>query len=63
MRPPEQEIAKNLGQAIERLQEDIARVELWAAALSCFVQPVPTYSPNDEYLLVTKKPTDSKPFD
>jgi len=49
-----QEIAQNLGEAIERLQEDISRVEMWAAALSCFAQPVPDYSPTDEYLLGSK---------
>jgi hypothetical protein len=44
-------IAQNLSEAIERLQRDIEQVELWAAVLSCFAQPVPDYEPDDRYRL------------
>jgi hypothetical protein len=54
--PAEQEIARHLGEAIERLHEDMAAVELWAAALNCFVQPVPAYQPSDKFLLPLKGP-------
>ncbi|CAN0353135.1 unnamed protein product, partial [Phaeothamnion confervicola] len=33
-----------LQEAVERLHEDIARVELWAGALGCFQKPVPEYN-------------------
>ena len=41
--PAGEKIVKNLQQAIERLQDDIARVELWAGALGCFTRPIPDY--------------------
>ena len=40
---PGEKIARNLQQAIERLQDDIERVELWAGALGCFTKPIPEY--------------------
>ena len=44
-------IAQHLCEAVERLQKDIEQVELWAAVLSCFAQPVPDYEPDDHYRL------------
>ena len=41
--PAGEKIVRNLQQAVERLQDDIARVELWAGALGCFTQPIPDY--------------------
>ena len=41
--PAGEKIAKNLQQAVEQLQHDIARVELWAGALGCFARPIPDY--------------------
>jgi hypothetical protein len=41
--PAGETIVKNLQQAVERLQGDIARVELWAGALGCFSKPIPDY--------------------
>ena len=41
--PAGDKIVRNLQQAVERLQEDIARVELWAGALGCFAKPIPDY--------------------
>ena len=41
--PAGEKIVRNLQQAVERLQEDIARVELWAGALGCFSEPIPEY--------------------
>ena len=43
--PAGEKIVRNLQQAVERLHEDIARVELWADALGCFAEPVPDYDP------------------
>jgi hypothetical protein len=36
-------IVKNLREAIDRLQNDIARVEIWAGALSGYAKPVPGF--------------------
>ncbi len=44
-------IAQHLCEAVDRLQKDIEQVELWAAVLSCFAQPVPDYEPDDRYRL------------
>jgi hypothetical protein len=44
-------IVRNLVQALERLHEDLDRVELWTAALGCFNAPVPDYEPGDQHLL------------
>ena len=41
--PAGEKIVRNLQQAIERLQDDIARVEIWAGALGCFARPIPDY--------------------
>jgi hypothetical protein len=41
--PAGEKIVRNLQQAVERLQDDLARVELWAGALGCFSQPIPDY--------------------
>ena len=52
--PAEEMIVHNLIEALERLRADLDRVELWTAALGCFQQPVPTYEPNNRYLLSAK---------
>jgi hypothetical protein len=52
--PAEEMIVHNLIEALERLRDDLDRVELWTAALDCFHQPVPEYEPNDRYLLSAK---------
>ena len=36
-------IERELQEAVEQLQHDIARVEFWADALSSFAQPIPSY--------------------
>jgi hypothetical protein len=46
----EERIVRNLQEALARLHEDIARVELWADALGSFVQPIPEYDPADAHL-------------
>jgi hypothetical protein len=51
---PEQaegKIVRNLVEALERLHEDLDRVELWTAALNSFQRPVPDYKPREQYLL------------
>jgi hypothetical protein len=42
--PAGEKIVRNLQQAVQRLQDDLARVELWAGALGCFSKPIPDYS-------------------
>ena len=48
--PAGEKIVRNLQEAVERLHDDIARVELWAGALGCFAQPVPEYDPKNSTL-------------
>jgi hypothetical protein len=49
--PAQDQIVRNLAEALQRLHEDLDRVELWTAALSCFQRPVPDYQPGERYLL------------
>jgi hypothetical protein len=47
----EDAVVRNLVQALEQLQEDLERVELWTSALGQFNRPVPEYRPSDQHLL------------
>jgi hypothetical protein len=49
--PPEDVIVRNLIEVLERLHEDLDRMELWTAALGSFRHPIPDYVPGDRYLL------------
>jgi hypothetical protein len=40
-------VTRNLRAAIERVREDVAKVEFWADAVTGFSQPVPEYRPSD----------------
>ena len=42
-----EQMVRQLQEAVERLQDDIARVEFWTDALSGFAQPIPDYEPGD----------------
>jgi hypothetical protein len=50
MEPAGEKVIRNLREAVERLQQDIARVELWAGAVGCFVKPIPDYDPAQSHL-------------
>jgi hypothetical protein len=43
-------IVRNLIESLERLHEDLDRMELWAAALDSFQHPVPDYQPDTSLL-------------
>jgi len=45
------EIERRLQEAIDRLEKDITGIEIWAAALSGFAQPIPDYEPSNDNLL------------
>lgn len=50
---------EKLREAIERLRDDIDRVEFWADALDRLAQPIPEYGASDELmrrLLPTGRP-------
>jgi hypothetical protein len=49
--PTAGQINARLQEALSRLQKEITRVEIWAAALSGFVQPVPGYEPSNDNLI------------
>jgi O-succinylbenzoate synthase len=53
--PAEDMIVRNLMEALNRLHDDLDRVELWTAALSDFQKPVPEYRSENEYLLPPRK--------
>jgi hypothetical protein len=55
---PAEKITRQLQEALDRLQLDLIRVELWAAALEGFQRPVPNYEPNDDLLLPRSKPAE-----
>jgi hypothetical protein len=38
-----EQIAHRLRDSLDRLHRDVQRVEIWAGALSAFVQPIPEY--------------------
>jgi hypothetical protein len=44
-------IVHNLIDALERLREELDRVELWAGALGHFQDPIPDYQPRNDYIL------------
>jgi hypothetical protein len=48
---PETDITRRLQQAIDKLHEDVRRIEVWAGALNAFAQPVPEYHPSNDFLL------------
>jgi hypothetical protein len=48
--PAGEKIARRLQDAVKRLHEDIAQVELWTGALRCFAEPVPEYDPTNSSL-------------
>jgi len=56
--PAEDLIVRNLIEALQRVHEDLDRMELWAAALSSFQNPIPDYRPGEQYLL---KPQPNRP--
>jgi hypothetical protein len=41
---------QKLKEAIERLRDDIDRVEFWADALDRLTQPIPEYRPSDRLM-------------
>lgn len=44
-------IVRNLIEAMERLREDLDRMELWAGVLGSFQHPIPEYRPADRHLI------------
>jgi hypothetical protein len=44
-------IVRNLIEALNGLQHDLDRIELWTAALHCFRHPAPEYPASNDYLL------------
>lgn len=42
-------VTLRLQEAIDRLQEDVKRVEIWAGALSGFLKPVPDYDGQQQH--------------
>ena len=49
-------VERNLHEAIEQLQDDLTRIQIWASALGSFSQPIPDYQPGHEFVLHQAKP-------
>jgi hypothetical protein len=50
-----EKIAQRLQESLDRLRNDLDRVEIWAGALEGFTQPVPDYKPQPEHILPKAK--------
>jgi hypothetical protein len=53
--PAGEKIAQRLQESLNRLRNDIDRVEIWAGALEGFTQPVPDYQGKPDNLLPAGK--------
>jgi hypothetical protein len=42
-----EQVVRHLFEAIDRVREDVAKVEFWANAVTGFAQPVPAYEPDE----------------
>ena len=42
----QEDLARHLGDSVERLQKQVEKVEFWASAVTGFAQPVPDYEPD-----------------
>ena len=60
MKNGQEEINDRLHQAIDELRKDVTRVEIWAAALGSFAQPVPEYQPDEKFRLGKRIKSGSK---
>jgi hypothetical protein len=40
-------VTRHLLEAIERVRDDMSKVEFWAGAVAGFAQPVPEYTPDE----------------
>jgi hypothetical protein len=41
-----EQLVRHLFEAIDRVREDVAKVEFWASAVTGFAQPIPAYEPD-----------------
>jgi hypothetical protein len=55
-----EEVSQHLQEALAQLRLNLMRVELWAAAMEGFRQPVPNYEPSDDMLLPPQRHTDQR---
>ena len=44
---PEEVVVPHLIEVLDNLDDDLDRIELWTAALSCFQHPAPEYQPDN----------------
>jgi len=56
----EELLVRNLIDALDRLHDDLDRVELWTVALSSFQRDVPDYQSSGGHLLPQRQPVGAK---
>ena len=61
LKPAQDTIVQNLIEALDQLHDDLNKVELWAAALETFHEPVPEYQPSNQHLLPTASQRKPRP--
>jgi hypothetical protein len=49
--PAGHDIDRRLQEALAQLYKDVRSVEIWAAALTSFTQPIPDYEPMNQHVL------------
>jgi hypothetical protein len=59
--PAADAIVRNLIEALERLRNDLDRIELWASALERFQRPIPDYHPGEQHLLTSEPKRGRRP--
>ena len=52
-------VTRHLLDAIERVRDDVAKVEFWAGAVAGFSQPVPEYSPDEATVWLPNEQADT----
>jgi hypothetical protein len=46
LEPAKERVARQLREAVERLRDDMDRVEFWTEVLGCLSRPAPEYNPD-----------------
>ena len=56
-----EQVVRHLFEAIDRVREDVAKVEFWANAVTGFSQPIPDYDPDESRVWLPPEQAASEP--